>query len=165
MKNILSFLLVFILSIAFVKGQDANQKVLASAGGTAVGSSGSIEWTFGEFVIGDLNSDNFLVTQGFHQTFLSSGHLAGQNDITLPNSSISIYPNPTVDMVNITMDESDNKPKQIELIDAIGRRILLLREAGSQAKISLRTSPQGIYYLRIINASGIPIGNFKIIKL
>lgn len=164
MKTLLAYLFVIFLSTPFVQGQDAYQRVLASAGGTAIGSNGSLEWTLGEVVIGDLKSDTYVITQGFHQTRLSQLVLGTEN-LTIFNIQASIYPNPTRDLLHITIDAEETNPKIIELIDVSGKRMLYRLESGNQIEINMVTLPHGIYFLQIIDESENLIGRFKVIKL
>jgi len=165
MKNALFFSIALFCTFQISYSQGIEQNVLATSGGIATGTGGSVEWTLGELVIGAFESDNNQVTQGFHQTYLLKNLLADLGDTPLTKTKVAIFPNPTADIINITIAETTSKRKKIELIDMSGRRILSRLEFGNHIEIDLNTTPQGIYYLRISDASGLPIGRFKVVKL
>ncbi len=79
------------------------------------------------------------------------------------NSSVSIYPNPTGDILNITPKETnDVKISKIKLMDITGQQIFEKEFIGPADRIDLKDIPKGIYFLKIENNKEIIID--KIIK-
>jgi hypothetical protein len=78
MKNTL-FVLVLLMSIRPVTGQEATLKLVSTAGQHIQNASGSISFSIGEPVIGTIGNANFTVSQGFQQGDASSCTISGFN--------------------------------------------------------------------------------------
>ncbi|RLD66973.1 MAG: hypothetical protein DRI84_03650 [Bacteroidetes bacterium] len=74
--------------------------------------------------------------------------------------SLSIYPNPAIDMVNIEVSSSAVLRK-VEILSIDGQ-LIQSNEQGDLSRISISTLPKGIYYLKIESNNGIAIK--KLIK-
>lgn len=79
------------------------------------------------------------------------------NYLDLENSSISIFPNPTKENINISVDNF-NGNIQTEVFDLIGNRLQVTNET----TISLRNYSKGIYILKV--AYGDRVEEVKVIK-
>ena len=64
-------------------------------------------------------------------------------------SQIVLYPNPTIDHVNI--NNTYNLPLSICLYDALGRSIRKVISTNSIVQIDMSAYPAGVYYLMIEN--------------
>jgi D-alanyl-D-alanine carboxypeptidase len=68
-------------------------------------------------------------------------------------SGISIFPNPTLDIIQIKLPESSNSPSQLQLFDYTGRQILTLTlptiQQGEPVTLNLGNRPAGIYLVRL----------------
>lgn len=113
-------------------------------------------------VRGDTNS--IFPTYGFYSDPPNYGDairckrtVSLSNDLDLENSSISIYPNPTKEKINISIDNF-NGNIQTEVFDLIGNRLQVTNET----TISLRDYSKGIYILKI--AYGDRVEEVKVIK-
>ncbi|MGZ6539277.1 MAG: T9SS type A sorting domain-containing protein, partial [Bacteroidia bacterium] len=143
-------LLLFFLSIAFTsRSQSVNPDVIASAGDFYANSSGQIQWTLGEVAVETYQSTTNILTQGFHQPFVS----APTGITTISNNVISIYPNPANEYVSINFNTSTEK-YIVSLTDLTGN--ILHSEEVSAAdfsiyKLSLKNYSDGIYFITIRN--------------
>ena len=79
------------------------------------------------------------------------------NDLDLENSSILIYPNPTKENINISIDNFNGNIKT-EVFDLIGNRL----QVTNDTTISLRDYPSGVYLLKV--AYGDRVEEVKVIK-
>ncbi|MFT7102593.1 MAG: hypothetical protein ACJAYA_001165 [Bacteroidia bacterium] len=94
-------LVVFLLLGALVStAQSIDRQVAASAGNELTNSSGTITYTIGEPVTETLSSGNATATQGFHQGIINITSVREQ----IKDLEISIYPNPTSDLLNVKFD-------------------------------------------------------------
>ncbi|MFY7889640.1 MAG: T9SS type A sorting domain-containing protein [Spirosomataceae bacterium] len=73
---------------------------------------------------------------------------------------IKLYPNPTSDKITI---ESDTKPMQLRLVDAMGTVLKELMIRDEKKEISLSDYPTGLYFLHINKEN--KTASFKILKL
>lgn len=68
------------------------------------------------------------------------------------DQSVNLYPNPTKGDVNI---EADSRIQSVEVFDAAGRIIQKHTGINSQnAKISIHSSSNGIYYFKVLTGKG-----------
>ncbi len=143
MKNTLSILLLT-LSVT-VHAQSIDRSVVASSGTEFTTSVGIIANTIGEPITATLVGGNATLTQGFHQGTISITSVREQ----LYEQNILVYPNPTVDMVQVQYD-GDNAHWQLHTLD--GKLItegLLLQGNNS---IDMKTLAQATYFLTITGA-------------
>lgn len=68
-----------------------------------------------------------------------------ENDL---DRSVKIYPNPTNDIVNIVISNSDNNDNSIELIDVSGR-VLIQKSMKLELQLDLNSVPAGVYWLSV----------------
>lgn len=80
----------------------------------------------------------------------------------------TIYPNPATDAFTVQGNELSTKPVYIELIDLLGRCVYIaekqLNSNDNQISISLENIGKGIYYVKIMDASGRMLQNEKLIR-
>lgn len=165
MRTILtSFLALFIVVAA--SGQDVKQQVVSSAGGFDVSGDNSISlsWTLGELVITTVESGSgdLILTQGFQQSKMSVTAIDVNRALGV---EVTIYPNPTSELVNIKFAAPLDGETVIYLNAPDGKQILNEKvEYGEVLKqINMNTFPAGTYFLRVQN--GIKTNVYKIIKL
>jgi VCBS repeat-containing protein len=77
------------------------------------------------------------------------------------NSSISIFPNPAKDLINITATEKINR---IYVLNTFGQLISANEVNNTHATIGSADLADGIYYIRIETANGISLKKVSIIK-
>ncbi len=165
MKSFLTTFLVFMFVLS-VSGQEIKQQVVASAGGFDVSGDNSISlsWTLGELVIATVESGSgdLILTQGFHQSKLVIDMIQKNPELGV---EVTVYPNPTSELVNINFSAPLVGETDIYLNSADGRLVysgkVLPGDLLKQINIQQYTS--GTYILRIQN--GIRINIYKIIKL
>lgn len=150
---------LFCISVGY--SQNVSQNVISSAGGQIQYGNGDISWTIGEVVITSIYSANYILTQGFHQgNFL----ITSINEIGFDKSSISIYPNPTKNFINVKIKTDKFGKYKYELIDVAGRLLISNISYTELFKINLEPYKPSIYYLRISDHFGKFMGSYKIVK-
>ncbi len=80
----------------------------------------------------------------------------------LNNTSVSVYPNPTRDALNVKIDASLVDNSTIELYDAIGKLIVKEKATGTVTSFSLQHLARGMYSIRV--TSGKDQSVIRIIK-
>ena len=148
MKN---YIYIFTISIYSMFGQhNTSPNLLSSAGASLEGwglTSLKMDFSIGEIVINTCTSDDFIITQGFHQQNI---YMSALNEDL--NVELSIFPNPTTSIINIDMKGIDLFPVQIYILDVTGKQ---WRATDSLYKnthtISLEGLAEGIYFLILEN--------------
>tara|TARA_B100001287_G_C22643346_1_gene511294 strand:+ start:560 stop:1123 length:564 start_codon:yes stop_codon:yes gene_type:complete len=105
------------------------------------------EFTLGQIAINSLASNDFILTQGFHQPNL--GVISIFED---KMTNIFIYPNPTIDILNIDLFGFDDPHVQMQLVDLSGKIIIsdFLSTSNKNHQIKTNNLKIGSYILEII---------------
>jgi hypothetical protein len=165
MRSLLTLLVVLSFT-ATVFAQNVKQQVISSAGGFDKSSDNSVSlsWTLGELVISNLKSvDNELIlTQGFQQSKLLLTDVKTNQELGV---TITVFPNPTSEFVNIRLETPLDEEAIIDLAGPDGHVILNdnILPGSLMMQINMLEYPGGTYILRIKN--GIKQNVYKIIKL
>jgi hypothetical protein len=155
-KQLLFITLPFLLMFA-AKAQTATPELLASAGDSFTNTDYSLNWSLGEIMTESYTNTEFILTQGFHQPYLSSVSIDEK-----PMLNVSVWPNPTDHILYVTALNQNAKPLSYTLKDLTGKELLngnfMLKQA-----LDLDNYPAGMYMLSIYGDK-IPLHTFKIIK-
>ena len=119
-----------------------------------VAETGNTTFWIGAF--DDLKIYNYALTQTEVSNLYSNNTLSSEN-FNLNNLEVSIYPNPTNDVLNI---ETASDLKSIEIYNIQGQKVL----SSNQKQINVSTLPSGIYMIRIQDAENAIVTKKVIIK-
>ncbi len=103
------------------EGVNIDPSVITGCGGSLQGYSMvsvKSDFTLGEIAIETLKSEQYMLTQGFHQPSLGVISL-----LESPQTKISIFPNPVTDILNLEFSSSQNEFIEIRIIDLSGKII------------------------------------------
>lgn len=82
------------------------------------------------------------------------GVLSTKDDVKIIKNMLSIYPNPTSDILNI---KTDSKINSVSVVDITGKKVNVKLEDG---KIDVRSLPAGIYLINVETKDGISTEKF-----
>ena len=155
--------LFFILILIFAFGTLLlkAQEVISSGGAHVKGSGISLSWTIGEPVIETLTNGSYTLTQGFHQSRLSS---TAVDNLPTPGLILTVFPNPFSYVLNVKVDEGDYSQLQYTMYSFEGKVLLNSKISKSLTQIELQPFASGSYLLRISKKSGEPVKTFKVVK-
>jgi len=127
-------------------------KLVSNSGTYTKNANGSISWSVGEVMIVTATSGSNEVTQGFHNPNI---WVLGTEELV--ELEISIYPNPTCDIVNIEAPVESI----LSIYDMNGRLVSthLLNDSNNQIDVS--SLSRGTYNLMFTTKDS----NFKTVKL
>ncbi|PLX06333.1 MAG: hypothetical protein C0596_17845 [Marinilabiliales bacterium] len=160
MKRKVLQLLLFAIVPGLLTAQEISKSSVNSAGTEYTNENLSINWTLGQTAISTISSDNAIITQGFQQNTYSFTDIT--SDIT-SEVNISMYPNPTSDLVYIDINNEDFTHGIIEITDITGRLIDKKEISGSKTQLSLNQYSSEIFLISIKQENRI-MRTFKIIK-
>ncbi|MBO6184659.1 MAG: T9SS type A sorting domain-containing protein [Chryseobacterium sp.] len=83
-----------------------------------------------------------------------SGVLSTKDDVKIIKNRLSIYPNPTSDILNI---KTDSKINSVSVVDITGKKINVKLE---NDKVDVKSLPAGIYLINVETKDGISIEKF-----
>jgi len=139
--------------------QTIQNSVISSAGGSASSGNVKMDYTLGETVTETFTAGGNTLTQGFHQTNLT---LVAIENVEL-FAEISIYPNPTSELVNIDIPQNYNEI-DINMYDVTGKLIKNQSNANGKVTFDVSTLATGTYYLQVINPKNKQVKTFKLVK-
>ncbi len=166
-KHIKNYICLYFICIAIFsysqEGLNIDPSVITGCGGSLQGYSMvsvKSDFTLGEIAIETLKSDQYMLTQGFHQPSLGIISL-----LESPQTKISIFPNPITDFLNLEFSNSQNEFVEIRIIDTSGKVIFYdFTVTGKNFyKINTTFLKLGTYILEIITEKEKDL--FKIQKL
>jgi hypothetical protein len=122
--------------------------------GTGSNIANTANWRIDDIAV--LGSSNGFNATSCYNLNISTGATNFKPNQSNNNSSISIYPNPAHQMLNIDFSSNHASPLQIKVLDQMGRIIINKNTNAVQGKniipINVSRLQKGIYYL-IINGS------------
>ncbi len=139
--------------------QAQNNTVIA--GGTATGITGSATYTVGQIVYKTETASSGTISQGNQQPFeiitLST------NDIPQIQLTASVYPNPTVQNITLSITNYDSSSLNYKLYDSLGKIISNGKITEIETQIEMSHLQTAIYFLKVTDATK-ELKTFKIIK-
>jgi hypothetical protein len=137
-----------------------SQQVVATAGSTLSNSNGSMSFTIGEGVAQTFTGGDKTITQGFQQPNLLVSMINETKDIDF---SITAYPNPATDILNLEIGKENVSGLQYLLFDFNGKMLKNNKLEKSLTEIPFKEMQNGIYIIRISDGTR-ELKTFKIIK-
>ncbi|WP_264520188.1 T9SS type A sorting domain-containing protein [Flavobacterium sp. N1994] len=153
-------LLIALLVMSVCSAGFAQQAVVAS-GGNATGSGGSSSYSVGQVVYTVNSGANGRITQGVQQPFEIS--TLGTDNLPTANINLIAFPNPTNDILLLSVENYDTNTLVYQLFDVTGKAIKNGSLNRNQTEIDMSQTASGVYLLNITKDSG-KIKTFKIIK-
>ena len=157
MKTTLYLLFGLIVSV-HIRAQTLSPTIINSTGGTGIINGIIYDYSFGEMtMIQTFSTPNLIVTQGLLQTRTDTA-ATGIHSNPLETPTISVYPNPTQQLVTFESESQFAEKLNYELTDINGKMITNreLRCSGKKVKeeINLSSLSVGLYLLKITVTSG-----------
>lgn len=155
MKTFFLFTGLFLMTAAL-----AQQNTLAS-GGNALGANGTLSYSVGQIAVQNVSNTQVSLSEGLQQPF----EIMVLSNITYDPiySYVSIYPNPTADILNLSIEKTDTS-LQYELFDINGKIVKSTTQVeASLTPIAVDNLNQGIYFLTI-SRDNQAVKQFKFIK-
>lgn len=162
MNKKLTLFLIAWLCIWKLDAQTLYPEVYSSFGGFAQNNSGMITFTAGEPLFETVSSGNNILTQGFNQTMMVT--YAATGVLLIPDLKLTAYPNPTVDMVNVMVDNPSAYSLSLSVSDIKGNLLYRETHISTNTQIDLRTFATGVYILAVTYNNQV-IKTFKIQKI
>ena len=137
------------------------QNATVSAGNDATGTGGSVAYSIGQVVYTSASSTSGNINQGVQQPYILITTDVGANpDI---NVSMSVYPNPAVNNINLNVGKQDLNDLSFQLYDVQGKCLVNKIILASETSIEMDEYPAGNYFLKVTNKQS-ELKSFKIIK-
>ncbi|HBF88411.1 MAG TPA: hypothetical protein DDX39_07175 [Bacteroidales bacterium] len=112
---------VFLVVPIFATAQSISPEVITTGGGYFENNYSSVSITIGEPISETISNGNVVITQGFQQVDYNITSIEDINTISL---SMSIFPNPTTDLLTIKVEDFVSQKIQYALFDISGKQLL-----------------------------------------
>jgi len=152
MKTPAFILILGIIISTFTNAQD----VITTTGDSLKNKATVVNWTIGEVFIETFSKNKVSTTLGFNQPVFSLTSILEKNKIKL-----SIFPNPTSQLVHIKFD--GKLPSIIKILTIEGKLLSFLEIKEQTLKLDFSKYQNGIYIVEIFDESGYSY-SYQIIK-
>lgn len=154
----LSAVLLLGLGLTGLQAQEAT----LTTGGEASGSGGTVSYSVGQVVYFTNTGTTGSVAQGVQQPYEISvvTGIPEAKDISL---SVSAYPNPTSDYLNLKVENYDNKNLSYQLFDINGKLLESKKIESNKTSIVMSNFVPATYFLKVTEGNK-EVKTFKIIK-
>lgn len=134
------------------------QQVISTQGNSYSNASHTIDYTIGETVTATVSNGSNDLTQGFHQTNVV---ITNVEDLDA-NILVNIFPNPTSDFVNLSVEKFEGLTLQI--YDAAGKLVEQTELSQSLTSFKVSHYSNGTYLLTLTHKKDKKVKAYKIIK-
>ncbi len=141
------------------------QEAIPASGGNASGSGGTVSFTVGQVVYTTSTAANGSAAHGVQQPYEISV-VTGFEPANGIKLQLSVYPNPTIDLLNLEIEASTSFNFQYlsyQLFDANGKALVYREITDVMTSIKMSGLPMATYYLKV-SENNIVVKTFKIIK-
>lgn len=165
MKKIIIISSVLLSASLLGKAQTTTPNVVATSGDFYTSVAGSLSWTLGEVSVETFTAGNTILTQGFQQPVNLFTTGIGSAQIV---SSISAYPNPVLNTLNLDFNKNVSGNVKVEVFDMKGTLVyaetLVATAKENSMKLNFLEYAPGIYLLKFSDSSNKDPQTIKIFK-
>lgn len=160
MKTVLA--VVFVLNFGFnlVAQINIERSVIGNTGNATVTSDFIVSYTIGEAIGNTIEGEQYLLSQGFEQGRQDTVWVGFLNNEL--NIEIKVFPNPTMNGLNIQFIGNNQNHLHIEAFDATGKLMLQMGQLTGNDYLDLSGFASGAYFIKIMNEQN---DQFKIVKV
>ena len=155
MKNF-SILLLFLGTVGF------SQESVNSVGGEATGTGGSFSYSVGQVVYTTKSSASGILNEGVQQTYTVIDSTGSADELSI-DLEMKVFPNPTLDQIQLTIADFDDETLSYVLMDASSKELLRNSIVSQTTSIDFSNFESGVYILHVNDTAGRST-IFKIIK-
>jgi hypothetical protein len=146
MKSITTFL-VFIAMTIVCQAQQITSQTLVGSGDVHVANGYSMSYSVGQTAFTTLKGNSYIITQGFQQS--QENKTIAQNDLQKIDFQANIYPNPTADILHLSIEGNLDTSFLIQIYTLSGQLVLSQKANGASIDIEVQNLPKGTYFLSL----------------
>ena len=137
------------------------QEAVATTGADISGSNGNVSYTVGQMAYTTDIGSNGSMAQGVQQPYEIQTVL-GIDNFNI-NLQLAVYPNPTTDLLQLEVKNTDLSNLSYQLFDLNGRLIYDKKITSENSTIAMEQLPSAVFLLKVIDNNK-ELKTFKIIK-
>ncbi len=157
MKNILTSIILLFTISAF--SQTIEKSSISSGGESTSNGTLTMVYSIGEANIAESTTGNIHISEGFISEGLNA--TLGIKDLA-KIEGVKVFPNPTVDYVNISFSETINA--QIRVFDLTGKELYSNTISSDKTSINLSRYNKGTYLVHVYDLENAKVITYKISK-
>ena len=138
-----------------------SQESVNSSGGNVNDIGGSSSYTVGQVAYTSSSGNNGSVSAGVQQAYTITATTG--IDETNFNLDISVYPNPTTDLLVLSVNELKEDFKY-QVLDMAGKLLINGKLTNTQTQLDFSSYAAGSYYVNIISNQNQNMKTFQVIK-
>ena len=155
MKNI--FLIITLFSSGIILAQES----VNTSGSNASGTGGAVSYTVGQVAYTNSSGSNGSVSAGVQQSYtITATTGVDENNFNL---DVSVYPNPTTDLLVLSINELKEEYRY-QVLDMAGKLLTNGQLRNNQTQLDFSSYAAGSYYVNIITNQNKQIKTFQVIK-
>jgi hypothetical protein len=158
MRKILLYGIALLCLVQLAKGQS----VTGSGGSNTTNSTLTLSWTIGEPVTISGSTPHLIINSGYQQSNLIVLPIARESAEKLTDIQLSVFPNPTQDVLHIAADPTQRYAATIRTVK--GELVNAFSILG-ETEIDVRELTTGSYVLTIISSDKKVNKSFRINKI
>lgn len=151
-----------LLACTFSLSTVTAQTSVNATGGNASGSGGSASYSVGQVVYTTNTGTNGSVAQGVQQPYEISV-VTGLEEAKGINLSVSVYPNPTTDYLQLKVESEKLKDLSFQLYNMNGKLIQSEKITGNQTSIVMSNLVPATYFVKVVQGNK-EVKTFKVVK-
>lgn len=159
-KNNSRFIMLFVIGLSW-SGSTQAQKSTNAAGGDAVGSGGTVAYSIGQVGYTNNSDASGTVSQGVQQAYEIFTLGIEETEI---NISLSVFPNPTADVLTLHINDYNNDKLSCLLYNLQGELLITVQITGQETKIDAASLASATYIINILNQENKQVQLYKLIK-
>lgn len=155
----ISFLFFIVFSNTYA------QKAIVVSGGDISTANYSASYSVGQVSQQSSVTTNGILNQGVQQPYeIFEVAPLSSNDFSVINISIKLYPNPTLDIINLSLSNVETLNASYQLFDLQGKLLSDLKIQSLETAINMQMYPAGTYIVKVLDTESNYLKTFKIIK-
>ena len=143
-----TILLLFLLANSFLFAQKITSQAINASGGTQQTSGYSLTYSIGQTATTTLKNTNYIITQGFQQVEKNTS-VSVKNDADKITFRATLFPNPTQDILNINIENTENDNFKIIIFNITGQLVFQNIFSNNTLQLEVGHLPVGDYILKL----------------
>ena len=114
---------VFIITVlvpAYIMAQQGEPEVISSAGEVYRNGTMELDWTLGEVMVQTFEKDEVMITQGYHQPYLT---LTSSRGLQPGFADIKVFPNPVDQEFTVSVQLQKHAYIDLRLFSVLGQEL------------------------------------------
>lgn len=137
------------------------QSSTLTSGGEAISNDGSVSYSIGQVTYETTINFEGSVFQGVQQAY-EIMVISNTQDKEL-NAEMNVYPNPTSDVLHLTVDEDASHSSKYQLYDSKGTLLQSESLSGAETTIDIHSYQSATYFVNVMSETQV-VKIFKIVK-